>query len=169
MVRTFVEPSAMTTTPASWEVTFLRRARGSSRARIAGRVLLKAPDLDQARRQAEEALTERRERTRRNGDGSMWSLGLLRPLTPRAPGTKRYRVTFASWKSFDDHFERLDVHELELWAANASGARRLAQQEIQLVSGYLPAWRIRSVEAIEEVDLEEFDDDDLDHPGDSTA
>jgi hypothetical protein len=132
----------------AWEVTFLRRARGSSQARIAGRLVLEAPDLDQARRVAEQALTERRERTRRKGETSVWSLGLLRPLTPKAPGTKRYRVTFALWKSFDDHFERIVVHQLELWAANGAGARRLAQQEIQLLGDYRPSWRIRSVEAV---------------------
>jgi hypothetical protein len=136
-----------TSSPA-WEVTFLRRAMGSSQAHIVGRLVLEAPDLDHARRVAEHALTERREQTRRNGETSVWSLGLLRPLTPKAPGTKRYRVTFALWKPFDDHFERIDVRELELWAANAAGARRLAQQEIQLLSDYRPSWRIRSVKAI---------------------
>ena len=116
----------MTTASApAWEVTFLRRALGSSRARIAGRLVLEAPDLDHARRAAEQALTERREQTRLSGESSVWSLGLLRPLTPQAPGTKRYRVTFAQWEAFEDHFERIDVHELELWAANAAGARRL--------------------------------------------
>jgi hypothetical protein len=134
----------------AWEVTFLRRARGSSRARIVGRLVLEEPDLDHARRAAEQALTDRRELTRRKGETSVWSLGLLRPLTPKAPGTKRYRVIFSLWKSFEDHFERIDVHELELWAANAAGARRLAQQEIQMLGDYQPSWRIRSVETIPE-------------------
>jgi hypothetical protein len=138
----------VTTSSPAWEVTFLRRGLGSSRARIAGRVVLEAPDLDQARRAAEEALTERREHTRRSGEASVWSVGLLRPLTPRAPGTKRYRVTFAQWEAYDDRFERNDVWELELWAANAAGARRLAQQEVQLLRDYRPSWRIRKVEAI---------------------
>jgi len=137
-----------TASAPAWEVTFLRRAKGSSRARIAGRVVLEAPDLDHARRAAEQALTERREQTRLSGENSVWSLGLLRPLTPKAPGTKRYRVTFAQWEAFEDHFERNDVHELELWAANGAGARRLAQQEIQLLRAYRPSWRIRSVEAV---------------------
>ena len=136
-----------TASAPAWEVTFLRRALGSSRPRIAGRLVLEAPDLDHARRAAEQALTERREQTRLSGESSVWSLGLLRPLTPRAPGTKRYRVTFAQWEAFEDHFERIDVHELGLWAANAAGARRLAQQEIQLLRTYRPSWRIRSVEA----------------------
>lgn len=138
----------MTTSSPAWEVTFLRRALGSSRARIAGRLVLEAPDLDHARRAAEQALTERREQTRRKGESSVWSLGLLRPLTPKAPGTKRYRVIFAQWEAFEDHFERIDVHEMELWAANAASARRLAQQEIQLLADYQPSWRIRQVEAV---------------------
>jgi hypothetical protein len=143
----------MTTASApAWEVTFLRRDRGSSRALIAGRLVLHAPDLDHARRAAEQALTERREQTRRSGENSVWSLGLLRPLTPKAPGTKRYRVSFAQWEAFEDHFERNDVHELELWAANAAGARRLAQQEIQLLRSYRPSWRIRGVEAVTDVE-----------------
>jgi hypothetical protein len=146
-----------TASAPAWEVTFLRRARGSSRARIAGRLILEAPDLDHARRAAEQALTARREQTRLSGETSVWSLGLLRPLTPRAPGTKRYRVTFAQWEAFEDHFERNDVHEIDLWAANAAGARRLAQQEIQMLRDYRPSWRIRSVEAV--VDAESVSDD----------
>jgi hypothetical protein len=133
----------------AWEVTFLRRPPGSSRPRVAGRIVLEAPDLDRARRAAEHALTARREDTRRAGDPSVWSLGVLRPLTPRAPGTRKYRVTFALWESHEDHFERRDVHEMELWAADAASARRLAQQEIPAVPDYIPAWRIRSVERVE--------------------
>jgi hypothetical protein len=37
------------------------------------------------------------------------------------------------------------VHELEVWAADAATARRIAQQDIQEVPDYLPAWRIRRV------------------------
>ena len=33
---------------------------------------------------------------------------------------------------------RRDVHELEVWAADAQSARRLAQQEIRGVAGYEP-------------------------------
>jgi hypothetical protein len=40
---------------------------------------------------------------------------------------------------------RRDVHRLEVWAADAQSARRLAQQEIQKVAGYEPSWRIRQV------------------------
>ena len=59
----------MTTASApAWEVTFLRRARGSSRARIAGRLVLEAPDLDHARRAAEQALTERPVAEEAHGD-----------------------------------------------------------------------------------------------------
>ena len=102
-------------------------------------MVIKAPDLDEARRAAQRALSERE-------DGeSRWSLGVLRPLTPRAPGTHRYLVTFSQWESQEDRFERRDVHVLELWAADGQSARRLAQQEIQLLPEYRPAWRIRSV------------------------
>lgn len=137
-------PGVASAVPA-WEVTFLRRAAGSSRAKVAGRLVIDAPDLDHARREAERALTRRREDTRRSGDRSQWSLGVLRPLTPRAPGTHRYLVTFALWEAFDDRFERHDVHVTEIWAADAASARRLAQREVQAVPDYLPAWRIRSV------------------------
>jgi len=106
---------------------------------VAARVVLEAPDLAGARRAAEAALEERR------SDESRWSLGLLRPLTPMAPGTHRYRATFARWESGEDRFVRRDVHELEVWAADAASARRLAQQEIQQVPAYEPAWRIRQV------------------------
>jgi hypothetical protein len=102
-------------------------------------VVLEAPDLDGARRAAEAELEERR------SDESRWSLGLLRPLTPMAPGTHRYRATFAHWEDGQDRFVRRDVHELEVWATDAQNARRLAQQEIQAVPGYEPSWRIRRV------------------------
>jgi hypothetical protein len=120
-------------------VTLLRRPPGARRARVAGRVVLEASDLDEARRAAEAALEERR------SDESRWSLGVLRPLTPMAPGTHRYRVTFARWEATADRFVRRDVHDLEVWAADAQSARRQAQQEIQRVPGYVPAWRIRRV------------------------
>ena len=76
---------------------------------------------------AQAALEERR------SDESRWSLGVLRPLTPMAPGTHRYRATFALWEAGEDRFVRRDVHELEVWAADAQSARRLAQQEIRMV------------------------------------
>jgi hypothetical protein len=110
---------------------------------VAARVVLEAPDLAGARRAAEAALEERR------SDESRWSLGLLRPLTPMAPGTHRYRATFARWESAEDRFVRRDVHELEVWAADAASARRLAQQEIQQTPGYEPAWRIRQVARVD--------------------
>jgi hypothetical protein len=120
-------------------VTLLRRPPGARRPRVAARVVLEAPDLAGARRAAEAALEERR------SDEARWSLGLLRPLTPMAPGTHRYRATFARWESAEDRFVRRDVHHLDVWAADAGSARRLAQQEIQQVPGYEPAWRIRQV------------------------
>jgi hypothetical protein len=70
---------------------------------------------------------------------------VLRPLTPMAPGTHRYRAVFARWEAAEDRFVRRDVHRLEVWAADAGTARRLAQQEIQGVPGYEPTWRIRQV------------------------
>ncbi len=110
---------------------------------MAARVVLEAPDLEGAQRAAEAALEERR------SDESRWSLGVLRPLTPMAPGTHRYRAVFALWESTEDRFVRRDVHELEVWAADAQSARRLAQQEIRGVGGYEPSWRIRQVARID--------------------
>jgi hypothetical protein len=115
---------------------------------MAGRLVLDAPDLDQARRLAEAALTQRRETTRLSGDRSTWSLGVLRPLTPKAPGTHRYRATFALWEAEADRFTRRDVHCLEIWAIDAASARRTAQQQAQALADYSPTWRIRSVERV---------------------
>jgi hypothetical protein len=105
-------------------------------------MVLEAPDLDEARRAAEAALEERRD------DGGRWSLGLLRPLTPMAPGTHRYHAIFALWEAHEDRFVRRDTHTLEIWAADAQSARRQAQREIQSVPGYEPAWRIRRVSRV---------------------
>ena len=102
-------------------------------------MVLEAPDLEEARRAAEAALDER------SGDEARWSLGMLRPLTPMAPGTHRYRATFSFWEPGEDRFVRRDVHHLDVWAADAQSARRLAQQEIRRVPGYESAWRIRQV------------------------
>lgn len=106
-------------------------------------MVLEASDLAAARIAAEAALEERR------SDESRWSLGVLRPLTPMAPGTHRYRTTFALWEAGEDRFVRRDVHELEVWAADAQSARRLAQQEIRGVEGYEPSWRIRQVARVD--------------------
>ena len=106
---------------------------------MAARVVLEAPDLAGARRAAEAELEERRL------DESRWTLGLLRPLTPMAPGTHRYRAIFALWEAGEDRFVRRDVHALEIWAADAQSARRLAQQQVQTIAGYEPSWRIREV------------------------
>jgi hypothetical protein len=70
---------------------------------------------------------------------------MLRPLTPDAPGTHHYRIVFAVWEANDDRFVRRDVHETELWAADAKSARRQGQQDAQAIEGYDPAWRIREV------------------------
>lgn len=123
----------------SWEVTLLRRPPGARRPRVAGRVVFEAPDLARARTTAEAALAQRA------GGEARWSLGVIRPLTPEAPGTCRYRVTYAVWEAVDDRFERRDVHEVYTWAADAADARRLSHEEVQRVPGYLPAWRVRQV------------------------
>jgi hypothetical protein len=102
---------------------------------------------------AEAALTERREESRRTGDSSLWSLGTLRPLDPGAPGTRRYRVIFTLWESREDRFERRTVQEMELWATNATTARRIAQLNVQSLPAYIPAWRIQGVERIIDNDL----------------
>ena len=120
-------------------MTLLRRPPGARRPRVAARLVLEAPDLTGAQAAAEAALAERR------SDESRWSLGVLRPLTPMAPGTHRYRAVFARWEAAEDRFVRRDIHRLEIWAADAQAARRLAQQEVQTVAGYEPSWRIRQV------------------------
>jgi len=102
--------------------------------------VLEARDAAAAKHAAEQALAEHRD-----DDRARWSLGVLRPLSPRAPGTRLYRVTFAVWESQEDRFVRHDVHLLEIWAEDAATARRLAHQEIQSVEGYQPAWRIRQI------------------------
>lgn len=111
---------------------------------MAARVVLEAPDLAGAQRAAEAALEARR------SDESRWSLGVLRPLTPMAPGTHRYRASFALWEATVDRFVRRDVHDLEVWAADAQSARRLAQQEIRMIEGYEPCWRIRRVARVDD-------------------
>lgn len=129
----------MATAAPTWEVMLLRRPDGGRRACVAGRVVLEAADLDGAQKAAEAALLAR------SGGEPRWSLGVLRPLTPMAPGTHRYRVSFAIWETNGDGYDRRDVHALEVWAADAASARRLAQQEIQAAPEYRPAWRVRQV------------------------
>jgi hypothetical protein len=125
-------------TPA-WEVTLLRRPPGSGRRRVMGRARFQAPDVTRAREKAQAALA-----TRACGQ-PRWSLGLLRPLTPNAPGTRLYTVTFAAWEPREDRFIRCDVHDHEVWASDATCARRLACEQVQAVSGYRAAWRVRRV------------------------
>jgi hypothetical protein len=85
------------------------------------------------------------EEHRRAGGQSRWSLGLFRALTPNAPGSRLYTVTFVAWEAHDDRFIRFDVHEHEAWASDATSARRFACEQVQAIAGYLPAWRIRTV------------------------
>lgn len=123
----------------SWEITLLRRPPGARRPRVAGRVVFEAPDLARARRTAAKALADRA-----SGEDK-WSLGVLKPLTPKAPGTHRYRVVYAVWEAEGAFFERRDVHEIEVWAADAQDARHLSRFDIQDVDGFQPAWRVRHV------------------------
>lgn len=129
----------MSTAAYSWEFTLLRRLPGAGKARVAGRYVIEAPSAADARRAALDELARRTE------SGSRWSLGVLKPLTPQAPGTSLFRVTFAVWEATDDRFVRRDVHTLDVWAEDAASARRIAQQDIQAVGDYQPAWRIREV------------------------
>jgi hypothetical protein len=123
----------------SWEFTLLRRLPGAGKARVAGRFVIEAANAAEARRAALAELAKRGDRE------SRWSLGVLKPLTPQAPGTSLFRVTFAIWEATDDRFVRRDIHTLDVWAEDAAAARRIAHQDIQLVPGYDPAWRVREV------------------------
>jgi len=123
----------------SWEVMLLRRPAGSARSRVMGRVRFQAPDAARARQAAEVALTAR------SGSEPGWSLGVLRSLTPNAPGTYLYVVTFAAWEACGERFIQRDVHRRDVWATDATGARRLAVEEVQAMPGYLPAWRVTQV------------------------
>ena len=129
----------MSTIAYSWEFTLLRRLPGAGKARVAGRFVIQAASAADARRAALTELAKRRE------SESRWSLGVLKPLTPQAPGTSLFEVTFAVWEATDDRFLRRDVHTLEVWAEDAGAARRIAQQDIQTAGDYDPAWRIRQV------------------------
>lgn len=125
--------------PFTWEATLLRRIDGA-RPKVAGRIQFVAASLTAARGVIENEIAKRTE------ESEGWSLGILKPLTPNAPGTHPYRVVFAEWEAEGDRFFRRDVHELTVWAADAGTARRIAQSDIQEVAGYLPAWRIRRVQ-----------------------
>lgn len=129
----------MSSVAYSWEFTLLRRLPGAGKARVAGRLVIEAASAAEARRAALAELAKRGDRE------SRWSLGVLKPLTPQAPGTSLFRVTFAVWEATDDRFVRRDIHTLEVWAEDAAAARRIGHQDIQLVEGYDPAWRVREV------------------------
>lgn len=129
----------MSSVAYSWEFTLLRRLPGAGKARVAGRFVIEAPTAADARKEALAELEKRNDRE------SRWSLGVLKPLTPQAPGTSLFKVTFAVWEATDERFVRIDVHTLDVWAEDAAAARRIAQQDIQVVADYKPAWRIRQV------------------------
>jgi hypothetical protein len=130
---------AVSSVAYSWEFTLLRRLPGAGKARVAGRFVIQAASAADARREALAELAKRHDRE------SRWSLGVLKPLTPQAPGTSLFQVTFAVWEATDDRFIRTDVHTLEVWAEDAGAARRIAQQDIQTAGDYTPSWRIRQV------------------------
>ncbi len=129
----------------SWEVTLLRRTGARGRPQVAGRLRFEAPDARCAREAADDALAARSGR-----EDGRWSLGVLRPLTPDAPGTYRYAVTFAVWAPEGEEFARHDTHRLTVWATDAQSARRLAHEEIQSLPAYRPAWRVRRVVRVPE-------------------
>jgi hypothetical protein len=131
-----------------WQVTIMRRASSSTGAHVVGRITFAAPDAAAARRLAEAALTKRRAEPRRSCDASVWSLGPLQPLDAGAPGTGRYRITFTLWESREDRFERRTVHDMELWATDATTARQTAQLNVQSLPQYIGAWRIQGVARI---------------------
>jgi hypothetical protein len=106
------------------------------RPRVSGRLRLEAPDAQRALR------TARRRARAHAGTTAGWWLGPLRALTPAAPGTRRYRVSFAAWRERADGYAREPVHEIEVWATDAAGARRLAEREARTLPAYDPAWRV---------------------------
>lgn len=134
-----VAASSETAEPFTWEATLLRRSDGA-RPKVAGRIRFAAASLAAAKGVIDNEIAKRSQ------ESEGWSLGILKPLTPNAPGTHPYNVVFAEWEADGDRFQRRDVHELTVWAADATTARRIAQTDIQDVSGYLPAWRIRRVQ-----------------------
>jgi hypothetical protein len=104
-----------------------------------GRAGFRARDAAGAHEAAQAALAARA------GGEPGWSVGLLRVLTPNAPGAHIYDVTFAMWEACEDRFISRDVHESNVWATDAGSARRLAAQHAQALPGYVPAWRVRQV------------------------
>jgi hypothetical protein len=54
-------------------------------------------------------------------------------------------VIFARWEPREGRFVRRDVHEQDVWATDATAARRRAADDVQSLPGYVPAWRIRRV------------------------
>lgn len=128
----------------SWEATLLRRAGDARRPKVAGRLIIHAADLAAAQRAVDAEIDAR------SSAESQWSLRLLRPLTPDAPGTHRYEVVFAIWATVEDGVMRNDVHRLDVWAPDAATARRIAQTDVQSLERYRPAWRVRSVRRADE-------------------
>ena len=74
---------------------------------------------------------------------------MLRPLTPMAPGTHRYRATFAIWEAATTASCASTSTTATSGRPTRQSARRLAQQEIRKVAGYEPSWRIRQVARVD--------------------
>jgi hypothetical protein len=106
-----------------------------------GRARFQAPDAARARVAAEAVLAARA------GEEDCWSLGVLHALTAKAPGTRRYVVTYAAWEPVGERFIRRDVHEQGVWATDATSARRLASELVQAEPAYRPTWRVTGVAA----------------------
>lgn len=124
-----------------WEVILLRRRPGARRrSRVAGRLHFAAGDAATARTVAAALLEERA-----SGDPD-FGLGVLRPLTRRAPGTRRFVVTFAEWREGDEAYARVEVQHVAVWAADATDARRIAVATARRLPGYRPQWRVTRVD-----------------------
>jgi hypothetical protein len=104
-----------------------------------GRLRFEAPDARRAHQAAEAGLA-----ARAHGE-PRWSLGVLHALTAEAPGTHSYVVTFAAWEDRGERYRRRDVHQHQVWATDASSARRLASDQVQAMADYLPTWRVTRV------------------------
>jgi len=120
--------------PPTWEVVVLQGPWHHTR--VAGRLVLEAPDAARA------VAAARRRAAADVGEGAAFSLGPLKPLSAAAPGTHRYRVSFAVWRERATGYVRERAHELVVRAIDAQSARRLAEQEVRQAPGYEPAWRI---------------------------
>ena len=135
-------PAGARTGAPLWDVTFLHRPGPGRATRIAGGMRIDALTAGQARKAALDGLM------RLAGDGSNWSLGLLRPLAPGLPGTHLYGVTFSAWIEEAAQYRREDVCTIQTWATDGDSARRMARLKAETLPAYRGAWRIRRVERL---------------------